>query len=331
MTDILHSTFVVLQDPFKIDRPSGKLLLKDNSPLKGKLSPNTIYLANNDGGESYTYKVDNLGRCYLIKASNIWPDQIWNNIVHRNCDTYFGREWSSEYEKIAKIGTGDFDISYRVSYMDDGIVPAFGHIDITYKAKPYLSKTYRNWTSSDFAKIRSSCKPSYQYVDGIEYSAAQKSNPEIISKLKLNDPSDPSVLRENMECFINRDKNAKDINDWEAEIAEYFGVTRAEAHHVVAGNKGDADKSRIILQKCGININDPRNGIFLPQHKNSIFKGAIHGNHVPEYDHIVLGRLQAMVRQYGYSQEECVKALDGIKKDLLEGRLTLLSDKSYIR
>lgn len=321
---------VTLYEPFKLG-PKKMLLLKDASLLKVELIPNAVYKINGEKGLSYLFNVDNIGRCYLVKASNIWPDQIWNNIVHRNCDTYFGREWISEYKKMDKIRTGDFDISYRVSYMDDGMVPAFGHIDITYKAKPYLSKTYRNWTSADFAKIRSSSKPSYQYVDGIVYNAARKSNPNIMSDLDLNSSSDPSVLRKNMECFINRDKNAKSMNDWEAEIAEYFGVTRAEAHHVVAGNKGDADKSRIILQKCGININDPRNGIFLPQHKNSIFKGAIHGNHVPEYDHIVLGRLQAMVRQYGYSQEECVKALDGIKKDLLEGRLTLLSDKSYIR
>jgi hypothetical protein len=51
------------------------------------------------------------------------------------------------------------------------------------------------------------------------------------------------------------------------KLLERTGVQRPEgyeAHHIVAGNHTRADPGRKILQKFGININDPANGVFLP-------------------------------------------------------------------
>ena len=55
------------------------------------------------------------------------------------------------------------------------------------------------------------------------------------------------------------------------EVPEYPNA----AHHIVAGNAQKASEARAILQKYGVDINDPANGVFLPTVKDT-GSGAYH-------------------------------------------------------
>lgn len=143
------------------------------------------------------------------------------------------------------------------------------------------------------------------------------------NNLELGEDASGTILRKNMKkCMSSKRMYV------EKKMSNTLGRTRAEAHHIVAGTNPKAKRSREILEKCGIDINDPRNGILLPKGPESIFKGSIHGNHGQEYDDYVLQLLeQNIVRKKDYSEKATVKVLDHIKQELYEGKLMLLTNQ----
>lgn len=59
------------------------------------------------------------------------------------------------------------------------------------------------------------------------------------------------------------------------------GDWKNAAHHIVAGSSPKANEARAILQKCGVDINDAANGVFLPTQKgvfNSSYHPSLHTN-----------------------------------------------------
>ena len=96
------------------------------------------------------------------------------------------------------------------------------------------------------------------------------------------------------------------------------------AHHLV----GDSPESAIakgILEKYGIDINDPINGILLPTNRKGTLKGTLHsGRHTKKYCNEVNNRLRK-----ARSKEECMEILDGIKNDLYNGKLELYSNDKH--
>lgn len=151
-------------------------------------------------------------------------------------------------------------------------------------------------------------------------------DPNIRKKLDLSkDYGDGQTLAKNMMATMG--KWQRKILAWEKKWSRKLGIKTPEAHHIVSGNKPSAQGSRKILEKCGININDPRNGILLPMNSKSGFLGSLHGNHVAQYDDIVYQRLSEAVRKGGYTEEVASKALDDIKKEILKGNITLLKNR----
>lgn len=141
-----------------------------------------------------------------------------------------------------------------------------------------------------------------------------------IKKLELGKDADGQVLKRNMYRCMNADEQKMLAKE---KVLSPKG-RGAQAHHVVAGSNPLSIKSRDILRKCKIDINDPRNGIFLPEHPRSIFKGSVHGNHIPEYDKEILERFETMVAKHGYSEKAAEQVLDDIKRDLYKGKIRLL-------
>ena len=141
------------------------------------------------------------------------------------------------------------------------------------------------------------------------------------NKLELGKEANGQVLKRNMYRCMNKDEQRILAKE---KLLSPKGRS-AQAHHVVAGNDPLSIKSREILKKCNIDINDPRNGIFLPEHPRSIFKGSIHGNHIADYDKEILERLEAMVKKHGYKEKIAEQVLDDIKRDLYNGSIRLLN------
>lgn len=94
------------------------------------------------------------------------------------------------------------------------------------------------------------------------------------------------------------------------------------AHHIVALTDGEASRSRLLLFRWGIGINDADNGVFLPSKKVGMrgYPKAAHHKpyHDPEYHYEVYIRLQRGSNEAGGRIE-----LNGMKKDLLTGRMSL--------
>jgi len=94
------------------------------------------------------------------------------------------------------------------------------------------------------------------------------------------------------------------------------------AHHIVAHLDQAAGRSRLLLFRWGIGINDADNGVFLPakQVGMSGFPNAVHhmSYHQPEYHFAVYVRL--VRRSNG---DEGRTELRSMKSDLLAGRMSL--------
>lgn len=104
------------------------------------------------------------------------------------------------------------------------------------------------------------------------------------------------------------------------------------AHHIVAVGADEAKQSVRLLEKYGINLNSPSNGVFLPYKKNEfVTTEAMHcGGHLDSY-HInvrerILNRVNA-ARKLGYSNSQIQKLicaeLQKIRTELLKGTLKI--------
>lgn len=122
---------------------------------------------------------------------------------------------------------------------------------------------------------------------------------------------DADVLRSNMEKVMG--ENAAEINK-----------SNSRAHHIVGDNEYSGE-SKAILEKYGIDINAPENGIFLPQDETSDLHGTIHnGKHTMAYNDEVTQRLKVAT-----CKEDVLEILDSIKEDLYNGDMELYNNHKY--
>ncbi len=148
-----------------------------------------------------------------------------------------------------------------------------------------------------------------------------------IKKQDLWKSASGTVLLKNMMSFMSSKEKRTILK--EKVLSRKLGEKGIQAHHIVAGNSPTAKGTRKILDKCSIDINDARNGILLPMHPQSIFKGSLHGNHIRQYDEIIYQKISEAYKKAGKKGVE--EALDNIKIDLYKGNIQLLSkDKHYV-
>lgn len=151
--------------------------------------------------------------------------------------------------------------------------------------------------------------PENQYIS-LEKDA-QWRNKHSESELDLGKPKSADVLRNNMLTVMGDDG---------CTIEKSF----SRAHHIV-GDSDYTDLAKKQLEKFGIDINDPMNGIFLPNDENSPLKGTIHeGRHFKDYCNEVNQRLAGCT-----SRQDCLEVLDSIKQDLYNGDLALYNDHKF--
>lgn len=123
--------------------------------------------------------------------------------------------------------------------------------------------------------------------------------PEVNDRLKLGEEHSGGILRYNLQEVTGENPEA------------------SNAHHIVGR---DTPRAAEILEKFGIDRNDPANGIFLPDSMESPLKGAVHGpgQHIKEYSNEVEQRFLLV-----NSREEALEALQSLKEDLYAGNLAL--------
>ena len=148
-----------------------------------------------------------------------------------------------------------------------------------------------------------------QFVKMDNYVKWVRENPDA---LLFGREKSGSILRENMKRVMGKD------------FDKFAGKTGFEAHHLVGVDSRfpSSEVSQNILKKYGIDINDPMNGVLLPNNSSSLLKGTIHhGGHTKSYHDEIARRLQRAT-----NRDECFQILDGIKDDLYKGRLSLYNE-----
>lgn len=161
------------------------------------------------------------------------------------------------------------------------------------------------------AATRTMIRQKNQYVKAADYEKmmADPKNAEKMSALNLSENTkDANVLRNNMKICMG-------------DSYKYAAEGGNAAHHIVGGGENSAT-ARKVLDKYGININDPRNGILLPTAPEKLLKGTNHnGKHTDDYFDKVNRRLSE-----AKSKEQCLEILDDIKEELYKGKLALYND-----
>ena len=148
-----------------------------------------------------------------------------------------------------------------------------------------------------------------QYADS-EKCKEYRNNPNNEPLLEGYD-KDANILRRNMELVMGDD-------------ASEIDKSNSRAHHIVGDNEYSSE-SKAILDKYGIDINAPENGIFLPQNESSDLHGTIHdGKHTKAYNDEVTQRLRTAT-----CKEDVLEILDSIKEDLYNGNMELYNEHKY--
>jgi hypothetical protein len=83
-----------------------------------------------------------------------------------------------------------------------------------------------------------------------------------------------------------------------------------QAHHIVAKHDSLAAEARVLLERCGIDVHDARNGVMLPEHA---------GRHRRAYHQFVADALEATLAGNG----DCAVTLEQLANKLLSGELTV--------
>ena len=187
---------------------------------------------------------------------------------------------------------------------EDGVlVPAINNLNAN-------AVKYSSDINKELLKIRRMAISPYD-----QYPTLTQLKNSDVKKLKRSDVASRTDLRHNL--LLTMDPQS-------AKICEAFGGNAA--HHVIEGSDKAAVQSRAILKKYGIKINDPENGILLPDGNSSIYKGSVHRtSHTPEYSEYVYNRIKD-----SKSKDELVATLTEIKHELFSGKLNLQGPKQAI-
>lgn len=166
------------------------------------------------------------------------------------------------------------------------------------------SKKIGAYISKTMTRIRISSKN--QYITASRYLKIAESKPDLIKKTGVKDAK---VLRNNMYAVMGKD----------AKFAKETMKNGNQAHHII-GNSTPLAASK--LEKYGIDINDPMNGILLPSSDRSGLRGVVHrGGHTEDYYNYI----EQMFSQCK-SKKDCYEVLDKIKSELYQGKIHLYNE-----
>ena len=295
---------------------SGKLEGKDmNSDIdtNGEFSPEMFEKSGKLEGKDMNSDIDNNGEFSpeMFEESGKLEGKDMNSDVDNNGE--FSPETFEDSGKLeGKDLNSDADNNGKFSselreekskFNDNGIKPnaddnkfaASGKYDDV--KNTYLNEAEKNMSATE--QIERTSKFEDQTVDNFKLEEKRQ---EI--DLKLGDPHNSNTLRYNLDKVIGKTSNPENSN----------------AHHLVGNDTPQALKK---LHEMGIDINDPANGILLPNSPESPLKGAVHGQgrHTAEYSNEVERRF-AKVK----TREEALEVLQSLKEDLYNGNLNVHND-----
>ena len=168
--------------------------------------------------------------------------------------------------------------------------------------------SFRNNVKTAVTRVRISTDNQYIKASEYENFLLNPNNKEKIANLTFGAEKDAGILRKNMKIVMG-------------DSYKYAEQGGNAAHHIVGGGEASAP-ARKILERYGIDINDPRNGIFLPMSPENILKGTNHpGRHQDEYFYEVNRRLEE-----AKSKDHCLEILDVLKEKLYNGKMALQDD-----
>ena len=210
-------------------------LLSDNSIFRNHLLPNCTYKIKGQLGSYLSYETDKVGKLCKIKANNISPNELNENIIYLQNNLNLGNEWRKYFRKIRQSSKGD-DVSVEciLKYTDKESIPQFAKLDVKVKDKIIVSETFENidnlsakvFTTSDNAAILD------KWASKINLSAKKKAN--LLSEMADNEEL-AKLIHTNPEFNIKRWLNTRNHVD-QTKLAKMADGNYVKNGRVYAGN-----------------------------------------------------------------------------------------------
>lgn len=174
-----------------------------------------------------------------------------------------------------------------------------------YKKQLSHLRTIGRYAGRTWTRIRITSKN--QFLTKAEYLKRLAKSPYIIK----NKPKDGGILRDNMLSMMT-DKEKRFVLN---KVKNGY-----QAHHIIGEATPNAKR---ILEKYGIDINDPMNGIFLPSSGESGLRGTVHnGGHTQTYYNYI-----EQLFSNCKNRDECYDILDKVKTNLYKGKIQLYNNQ----
>lgn len=210
-------------------------LLTDNSIFRNHLLPNCTYKIKGQLGSYLSYETDKVGKLCKIKANNISPNELNENIIYLQNNLNLGNEWRKCFRKIRQTSKGD-DVSVEciLKYADKESAPQFAKLDVRVKDKKIVSETFENldnlstkvFTTSDNAAILD------KWAGKVNLSAKKKAN--LLSEM-ADDEELAKLIHANPEFNIKRWLNTRNHVD-QTKLAKMADGKPVYNGRVYAGN-----------------------------------------------------------------------------------------------
>ena len=210
-------------------------LLSDNSIFRSHLLPNCTYKIKGQLGSYLSYETDKVGKLCKIKANNISPNELNENIIYLQNNLNLGNEWRKYFRKIRQSSKGD-DVSVEciLKYTNKESVPQFAKLDVRVKDKKIVSETFENldnlstkvFTTSENAAILD------KWAGKVNLSAKKKTN--LLSEMAENEEL-AKLIHANPEFNIKRWLNTRNHVD-QTKLAKMASGKPVYNGRVYAGN-----------------------------------------------------------------------------------------------
>ena len=210
-------------------------LLTNNSIFRNHLFPNCTYKIKGQFGSYLSYETDKVGKLCKIKANNISPNELNENVIYLQNNLDLGNEWRKYFRKISQTSKGD-DVSVEciLKYTDKESVPQYAKLDVKVKDRRIVSETFENldnlstkiFTTSDNAAILD------KWAGKVNLSAKKKAN--LLSEMS-EDEELTKLIHTNPEFNIKRWLNTRNHVD-QTKLAKMADGKPVYNGRVYAGN-----------------------------------------------------------------------------------------------
>ena len=195
-------------------------------------------------------------------------------------------------------------------------VPFIGSLKYTDDAIAVLRKTGKTFDATDVADANKLLKQTGSIEDVTKSTLKKLDNYDDVAKGVIKRSDEIADAASKVVKRVEKPSSRKLARNLKKAGISKPKDYKTAAHHIVAGSDSNAERSRSILERFEIGINDASNGVFLPYEKNAPTNAVYHPSlNTQKYNENVYKMLRSAT-----SREQVISTLKKIRNMLLEGK-----------